>query len=138
MTPMSLRLLALAAAAAPVRAQAGFVVEYPPVQSGEAASAREWLMETRKLEILAQSLNRYIRMPRPVALRMVECPASDFRWNAAEHAVEMCYRMLTHIYGIAGNDSILRSAADGAHLYMTLHGVAHAIADELDLPTPDG
>jgi Putative metallopeptidase len=139
--PIMLRILvtaAVVALAAPVRAQTGFVAEYPPVQSAEAARQREWLVGSRKVDMLAASLNRYIRMPRQVALRMVECTASDFRWNAQERAVEMCYRMLTRIYGIAAGDSILGRAADGAHLYLTLHGVAHAIVDELDLPTTDG
>jgi hypothetical protein len=132
-----LRPLALAALAVvlgtPVRAQTGFVVEYPPVQSTAAARNREWLMETRRLEGLASGLNSWIRMPRRVALRMVECPSSDIRWNAAEHAVEMCYRMITRIYGLAAGQDSLRAAAPGAHLFVTFHGVAHAIIGELDL-----
>ncbi|HEU0299265.1 MAG TPA: DUF4344 domain-containing metallopeptidase [Longimicrobium sp.] len=140
---MSLRLLALAGAAAlafaaPVRAQAGFVVEYPPVQAAEDAHTRAWLMERGQMDRLAVWLNRWIRMPREVALRMVECPASDIRWNADERSVEICYRMITRIYGIAGSDADLRRAITGAHLYMVLHGVAHAIVDELNLPTPNG
>jgi hypothetical protein len=139
---MFLRLLALAGAlivaAAPVRAQAGFVVEYPPVQSPDAARDREWLMRNRQVDGLAEWLNGWIRMPRQVPMRLVECPSSDIRWNADEHAVEICYRMIARIYGIAGNDSTLRHAVTGAQLYMVLHGVAHAIADELDLPAPGG
>lgn len=143
MIPMSLRVLALVGAAvitlaAPVRAQTGFVVEYPPVQSADAARDREWLMQTRQVDRLAQWLNAWIRMPRQVPLRLMECPSSDIRWNAGEHAVEICYRMITRIYALAGSDPALRRAVTGAHLYMVLHGVAHAIVDELDLPTPNG
>lgn len=133
-----LRPFALAATAvvlaAPVRAQTGFVVEYPPVQSTVAARNREWMMETRRLEVLASGLNSWIRMPRRVALRMVECPSSDIRWNAAEHAVEMCYRMITRIYGLAAGEDSLHTAAPGAHLFVTFHGVVHAIISELDVP----
>lgn len=137
--PIRLRPLALAAAATfllavPARAQNGFVVEYPPVQGADAARQREWLMQTRQMEMLAQGLNSWIRMPRRVPVRMLECTSSDIRWNAEEHAVEMCYRMLTRLYGIAAGQDSLRPAVGGAHLFMTLHGVAHAIVDELDLP----
>jgi hypothetical protein len=134
---MSLRLLALAGtllvAAAPVRAQAGFVVEYPPVQSQDAAFFRHWLMQNGQVDRLAQWLNGWIRMPRQVGLRQVECTSSDIRWNAAERAVEMCYRMHTRLYGLSQGQDSLRNATGGAHLYMTLHAVAHAIIDELDL-----
>lgn len=140
-----LRSLALAATAAaalatPLRAQAGFVVEYPPVQDATAARMREALMGSGRLERLSRGLNGWIRMPRQVTLRPVECPSSDIRWNAEERAVELCYRMLTRLGGItAGQDSLSRALTD-AHFFMTLHGVAHAIADELDLavgPDPE-
>jgi Putative metallopeptidase len=138
---MTIRFRSLAVAVAtavvlatPLRAQTGFVVEYPPVQSTAAARSREWLMETRRLDMLASGLNSWIRMPRRVALRMVECPSSDIRWNAAEHAVEMCYRMITRIYGMAAGQDSLRTAAPGAHLFVNFHGVAHAIIGELALP----
>lgn len=134
---MRLRPLFLAAAAVlaiPLHAQqATFVVEYPPVQATDAVRSREWLMERGQVEVLASWLNRWIRMPRRVTLRMVECPSSDVRWNREEHAVDMCYRMITRLYGIAqGQDSLAR-AAGGAHLFVTLHGVAHAIIGELGL-----
>lgn len=119
--------------AQPLTAQAGFVAEYPAVQSTQAARAREWLMEGRQLDGMAAGLNSWIRMPRRVALRMVECPSSDIRWNQAERAVEICYRMATRLYGIAAEQDSLRRAASGAHLFMTFHGVAHAIIAELNL-----
>jgi hypothetical protein len=126
-------LVAAAVFAGSLRAQS-FVAEYPPVQGSEAIRQREWLMETGNVERLAGWLNRWIRMPRRVALRMVECPSSDIRWNRQEHAVEMCYRMITRLYGIAAEDDSLRRAAGGAQLFVTMHGVAHAIIGELGLP----
>jgi hypothetical protein len=131
-----LRPLMLAAAAAvlagPVHGQS-FVAEYPPVQGSDAVYLREWLIETGRVERLAAWLNGWIRMPRPVTLRMVECPSSDIRWNRQEHTVEMCYRMITRLYGIAEGQDSLVDAATGAHYFVTLHGVAHGIIDELSL-----
>jgi hypothetical protein len=135
---ITLRPLVLASAAAavlagPLHAQS-FVADYPPVQGSDAVSLREWLIETGRVERLASWLNGWIRMPRRVTLRMVECPSSDIRWNRQEHTVEMCYRMITRLYGIAeGRDSLVE-AATGAHYFVTLHGVAHGIIEELNLP----
>jgi hypothetical protein len=131
--PLMLAALAAVALAGPLRAQS-FVAEYPPVQGSDATYLREWLIETGRVERLASWLNGWIRMPRRVTLRMVECPSSDIRWNREEHTVEMCYRMITRLYGIAEGQDSLVDAATGAHYFVTLHGVAHGIIDELSLP----
>ena len=131
--PLVLAATAAAVLAGPLPAQS-FVAEYPPVQGSDAVYLREWLMETGRVERLASWLNGWIRMPRRVALRMVECPSSDIRWNRQEHAVEMCYRMITRLYGIAEGQDSLVEAATGAHYFVTLHGVAHGIIEELNLP----
>lgn len=131
---------AVAALATPLCAQTGFVVEYPPVQEASAARMREWLMSNGRLERLSRGLNGWIRMPRQVTLRPVECPSSDIRWNGEAHAVELCYRMLTRLAGLAAEDDSVGSAVSDAHFYMTLHAVAHGIVDELDLavgPDPE-
>lgn len=135
---MSLRLLALAgaliAAAAPLPAQAGWVAEYPPVQDPDAARRRAYAMSERHLETLVGDLNAWIRMPRRVALRMVECPSSDIRWNAEEHALELCYRMAVRLDALGERQEGLREAVPAAYFYLFMHGVAHAFVDELDLP----
>jgi Putative metallopeptidase len=139
-----LRPLILAAAAAvlaaPLPAQTGFVVEYPPVQEASAARMRESLLASGRFERLSRGLNGWIRMSRQVTLRPVECTSSDIRWNGEDHAVELCYRMLTRLGGItAGKDSLVHAMIN-AHFFMTLHGVAHALVDELDLavgPEPE-
>lgn len=129
--------LALAAAAvlalnAPAGAQ--FVVEYAPVQDADAVQVREVMMQSGNLGTLSDGLNRFIRMPRRIPLRMMDCTSSDIRWNAEEHALELCYRMVIRMVGIAAEQDSLWGALSWAHLYLTVHGTAHAIIDELDLP----
>jgi hypothetical protein len=131
--PLALAAAAAAVLAAPLQAQS-FVADYPEVQGTDAVHLRAWLIETRRVERLTSWLNAWIRMPRQVTLRMVECPSSDIRWNRQAHALEMCYRMITRLYGIAAENDSLVEAATGAHLFVTLHGVAHGIIDELNLP----
>jgi Putative metallopeptidase len=121
-------------AAAPLPAQTGFVAEYPPVQDSEAALRREIAMSSRLLENLADEFNRSLRMPRRVALRMVECPSSDIRWNAEERALELCYRMAVRLEGLAERHEGLEDQIPGAYFYLMAHGLAHALVDELDLP----
>lgn len=129
--------LALAAAAvlaltAPAGAQ--FVVEYAPTQDADAGYVREVMMQGGNLGNLSESLNEFIRMPRRIPLRMMDCTSSDIRWNAEAHVLELCYRMLVRMAGIAAEQDSLWRAVSWAHLYLTVHGTAHAIIDELNLP----
>lgn len=123
---------AVLAGGAPAAAQ--FSVEYPPVQGTDAVSIREWLMENDQLGRMARGLNEWIRMPRPVRIRMAECTSSDIRWNAEQRAVELCDRMVVRLYAVTEGQDSARQAVSGTLRYLTLHGVAHAIMDELDLP----
>lgn len=117
---------------APARAQ--FAAEFPPVQDPTAARMREGMMQSGQLEAMARGLNGWIRMPRRTPLRMAECPSSDIRWNAEDHAVEICYRMVTRLFGIAAGRDSVQQALGWAYIYMTLHGVAHGIIDEFNVP----
>jgi hypothetical protein len=129
--PLIIAVATAAVLATPLRAQ--FVVEYPPVQDASAARMRESLIASGRFERMSRGLNSWIRMPRQVTLRAMECTSSDIRWNGEDHTLELCYRMLTRLSGIiAGEDSLVRALSD-AHFFMTLHGVAHAIVDELNL-----
>ena len=125
-------LLCAAALSSPAGAQAGFVAEYPEVQSAEAARVRQWMMEQRQLESFSLAMNQWLRMPRRIAVRMAECPTSDVRWVPEQRAVEICYRMGTRVSNLLAADT-LREAFAPAMFFLQLHGVAHAVIDELDL-----
>lgn len=125
-------LLGAAALSIPAGAQAGFVAEYPEVQSAEAARVRQWMMEHRQLEEFSRAMNGWLRMPRRIAVRMAECPASDVRWISEQRAVEICYRMGTRVYNLLSADTLQESFAP-AMFFLQLHGVAHGVIDELDV-----
>jgi hypothetical protein len=80
----------------------------------------------------------WLSMPRPLTLRPMECPASDLRWVPEEATLQVCYRMLVRLAGVLSAADSTRSAWAPAVYYFLLHGMAHAIVDELDLPTPSG
>jgi hypothetical protein len=129
---LALAVAAVLALTAPAGAQ--FVVEYAPTQDADAGHVREVMMQSGILGTLSESLNAFIRMPRRIPLRMMDCTSSDIRWNAEAHALELCYRMIIRMAGIAAEQDSLSGAVSWAHLYLTVHGTAHAIIDELDLP----
>jgi hypothetical protein len=126
------------AAAQAGRAQRGFRAELAPAQEAGSIRMRRFYEESGMMTEFAAHLNHWVNMPRPVTLRWLECPASDVRWVPETQSVEMCYRMLNRVTGLLnGNESAAR-AAMGAHFFAIFHAVAHAMVDELDLPTPNG
>jgi hypothetical protein len=131
-----LALALLAVGAAPAHAQ--FRAELAPATDPASLRVRTTMEQSEHMARYAAGLNSWVRLPRPVTIRMLECPASDLRWVPEQRAVEVCYRMAIRVMGImAGGDS-LYALAGAALEFMLFHGVAHAIVDELNLPTPAG
>lgn len=126
-----------APASAQSRPEPGFRVELGEAQDPGSVRVRGWLEQTRTLPMFAMGLSAWIRMPRPVTLRAAECATSDVRWVPEQAAVEICYRMGVRLMGRLAADST-RNAFRGALGFLILHGVAHAVVDEMDLPTAGG
>lgn len=132
--------LLLLCAGAPAQGQArpGWRAELGEARSSEAMQMRRTLEQSDALQPLAQWFSYWLVMPRPVALHAVDCPTSDVRWVPEEAAVQVCYRMLVRLAGLLTAEDSTRAAWAPALYYLVLHGMAHAITDELDLPTPGG
>lgn len=127
-----------APAGAQSRQEPGFRVELGEAQDPGSVRMRAWLEQTHVLPMFAMGLSRWIRMPRPVTLRAAECATSDVRWVPEQAAVEICYRMGMRIQGRLTVADSTRNAFRGALSFLILHGVAHAVVDEMDLPTANG
>lgn len=134
----------LAAALAPhaeaqaPRSQRGFRVELAAAQEPASARMQRFFAESGAMTEFARHLNYWVNIPRPVTLRWMECPTSDVRWVPETQSVEMCYRMGIRIMGmLSGNEAAYRAGL-GATFFVIFHGVAHAMVDELNLPTPNG
>jgi hypothetical protein len=131
--------LLLLTAAAPTAgaAQQGFRVELGEAQSPEAQHVRTFFEENRVFDRLVRGLNGWVRMPRPVALHAVECTTSDVRWVPEQASVEVCYGLLPRLTDVLAADSVA-GALTPSFYYLVMHGAAHAVVDELNLPTPGG
>lgn len=123
-------------AAAPARAQ--FRVEMGPATESGSMRLRESVEQGGTMTRYAQNLNRWVNLPRPVTIRFVECPTSDVRWVPEERAIDVCYRMATRVMGIMSQADSTQRYAGPALEFMLFHGIAHAIVDELNLPTANG
>lgn len=136
----ALFVLLLLAAAVPAQGQArhGWRVAYDEPQAPESVQMRQLLDQSRALENMTPWFSYWLTMPRPLTLRPVECPASDVRWVPEEATLQVCYRMLVRLAGVLSAEDSTRTAWAPAVYYFLLHGMAHAIVDELDLPTPSG
>lgn len=112
--------------------------ELGPAQDPGSVAVRSWMERTRLLAPMEFYFNRWVRMPRPVTLRGVECAASDVRWVPEQAAVEVCYRMGVRVAGLLTGPDSVRMAEFPATAFFVMHGVAHAVVDELNLSAPGG
>lgn len=126
----------LIAAAAPAHAQ--FRAELGPATDATSLRMRANIEASGQVARYAANLNRWVRLPRPVAIRLVECPTRDLRWVPEAQSIDVCYRMAIRVMSIMAGADSTRQMAGPALEFMLFHGVAHAIVDELNLPAPAG
>ncbi|HST63325.1 MAG TPA: DUF4344 domain-containing metallopeptidase [Longimicrobium sp.] len=131
-------LLLAVVAPRPVAAQQGWRVELGEAQAPESVHVRQFLEENRLFAGPQAGLNHWIRMPRPVTLHARECATSDVRWVPEQSSVEICYRLLVRLAGLLNASDSTASALTPSFFFFVLHGAAHAIVDELNLPTAAG
>jgi Putative metallopeptidase len=127
--------LLLAAAAPRLAAQEGFRVEYGEARDRESQQVRRYFEEHRVFDLLLRGLNGWVRMPRPIALRATGCAGGEVRWVPEQASVEVCYSLLPQLSDLLENEE---SALAPSFYFFVMHGAAHAIVDELELPAPDG
>jgi hypothetical protein len=130
-------LVLAAPTSAQTRPRPWLTVELAETQDADALRIRGWLEQSGTLQLVAAGFNRWVRMPRPITLRATECATSDVRWVPDQAAVEVCYRMGVRLGGMLTADST-RGAYRPALGFIIMHGMAHAVVDELNLPTPAG
>lgn len=121
-----------------VPGHAQFRAELAPATDAASLRLRQSSEQSQHMVRYAERLNRWVNLPRPVTIRMLECPTSDLRWVPADQVIEVCYRMAIRILSLMSQaDSTVRMGGPAIE-FLLFHGVAHAIVDELDLPTPAG
>jgi hypothetical protein len=108
-------------------------VEYVPPRDDRYQRSYEEMRRRRLLENLAQAL-AFIRLPRPLSLRLDECDGESNAWyDEDEHVATFCYEWLDELLrdGAArgGDDAVL-----GPVVFMYLHEIGHAVFHMLGVP----
>lgn len=146
MAGLPVRAPAQGPAPAAVPADAGrFVVEYGPVRTADYLEYETVLRDGRVLENVAASLNRTLRLPEAVTLRVEECGDSTANWDRTARRVSVCYELLQAVLEVAvaaaGDDE---DRADrwfsGMTTFIVFHQLGHALGDVLglhDVPPPE-
>ena len=131
--------MALPTGAQAQEAAGRFLVEYGTVETADYGQYETVLRDEHVLENVAASLNRTLRLPGDVTLRVEECGDSAATWNRAARRVSLCYELLQAVLelslAVAGDDE---DRADrwfsGMTTFIVFHQLGHALGDVLDLP----
>lgn len=114
-----------------------FLVEYGTVETADYQEYESVLRDGRVLENVAASLNRSLRLPRDITLRVEECGESTADWDGQQRRARLCYELLQAVLELsvaaAGDDE---SRADrwfsGMTTFIVFHQLGHALAAVLD------
>ncbi|HEV3050721.1 MAG TPA: DUF4344 domain-containing metallopeptidase [Longimicrobium sp.] len=133
-------LLAAAATSFPLQAQTGFQARLLPPARDVAGlePVRQYLAQTRMLETIADAVNAFVVLPRPVVVTGAECGVVNAFYHPQRHEIVMCYELVRDIIGRFRNRvpdaPTLEVAVIGATAFVLYHEVGHALVGELRLP----
>lgn len=121
----------------PAKASASFPIEYAPPKN---ASHQRWYDEMRQRQILERlsSALAFIRLPRPLTLRVAECGESNAMYDDEEHTATFCYEYVDELarnseaaeeHGFTRQEAVL-----GPFVFVYLHEIGHALFHLLEVP----
>jgi hypothetical protein len=112
----------------------GFVVRYAPVRDTIYSQWQEDFREARFLEEVAEWLNGWIALPRPVTLAFSECGEPNAFYDEEDESVLLCFELVEELDQYFANDRDPDRSVEDALLFTALHEVGHAVIHVLDLP----
>jgi hypothetical protein len=114
-----------------------FVARYVPPQTPDYAIYHDQLRAERFLESVARELNRALRLPADVTLRLAECGHSTTEWSRDTRTVTLCYEFLDAVIAIAGDGQTPERAEQlfsGAVTFALFAEVGRGLVAVYDLP----
>lgn len=117
-----------------------FVARYVPPATPDYAIYHDQLRTERFLESVADELNRALRLPGDVTLRLAECGHSTTEWASDTRTVTLCYEFLEAVIAIAGDGQPPERAEQlfsGAVTFALFAEIGRGLVDVYDL-TVDG
>jgi hypothetical protein len=119
--------------------QTGFRVAYAPSQNPTHEQFRKVLEENKVFELVAEGLNKTVRLPRTIDIQLVDCDTVNAFYDPNNHRIIVCYELLSYFVDVfkptAQNDDQLGQAVIGATIFSFYHESGHALIHQLDLPT---
>jgi hypothetical protein len=114
-----------------------FVVRYALPETPDYSIYHDQLRAERFLESVAVELNRALRLPADVTLRLAECGHSTTEWAGDTRTVTVCYEFLEAVIAIAGEGETPERAQDlfsGAVTFALFAEVGRGLVAVYDLP----
>ncbi|MBK7072706.1 MAG: DUF4344 domain-containing metallopeptidase [Myxococcales bacterium] len=119
--------------------QTGFRVAYAPSKDATHEQFRKVLEDNRVFELVAEGLNKTVRLPRTVDIQLVDCGTVNAFYDPNNGRIIVCYELLSYFVDVfkptAQNDDQLGQAVIGATIFSFYHESGHALIHQLDLPT---
>jgi hypothetical protein len=116
----------------------GFRVTYNPSSNASHESYRSIFTENRVFEVVAEGLNKTVRVPDSVDIQTVDCGTVNAFYDPNTKRIIVCYELLDYFLSVfkdtAKNDTDLGNAVMGAVMFSFFHEAGHGLIHLLDLP----
>ena len=118
--------------------QTGFRVSYAPSKNATHEQFRQVLSDNHIFELVAEGLNKTVRLPRTIDIQLVDCGVVNAFYDPNNSRIIVCYELLSYFVDVfkpaAQSDDQLGQAVIGATIFSFYHETGHALIHQLDLP----
>jgi hypothetical protein len=98
----------------------------------------EIFLKARVFDLIAEGLNRTIRIPKNIQIQMTTCNAVNAYYDPSTNNVIICDELVSHfiesLRGKFKTDDDLGTAVIGATTFVLFHEIGHGLIDVLSLP----
>jgi len=112
------------------------VVSYGDATTPEATTGRALMMDTHMLDVLADDVNKSLKLPGDIALVGEQCGRVNASWNATDRRIKICYELVDLSLRLFGDsdspDSVVE--ATNSTIGTFFHELSHALISVYDLP----
>ena len=80
--------------------QTGFRVAYAPSRNPTHEQFRKVLEENKVFELVAEGLNKTVRLPRTIDIQLVDCDTVNAFYDPNNHRIIVCYELLSYFVDV--------------------------------------
>lgn len=116
----------------------GFTVAFADSKEPAYQRLHEIFLKARVFDLIAEGLNRTIRIPKNIQIQMTTCNAVNAYYDPSTNNVIVCDELVSHfiesLRGKFKTDDELGTAVIGATTFVLFHEIGHGLIDVLSLP----